>query len=489
MAAKLRYFIALITLVAIGLTFRSFKRYYEPIIESINDYTSPTALHTSTLRMFNKVCRFVDDREHWITVFIHGNFNTGLGLLSFRNIINDSLDGSTYEKVSQAIRKDPFFYQEQPILELGLKPISPSFFPAPTTGYRFAVHPIMSGYNQVLEHVKPRREINHYYTFGWSGLWSKTIRQKEGLRFYNSLAQERARLKAQGISPKIRIIAHSHGGNVSISLAAINEARKRIEGLSVVQKEPLPLETEEYLEACKSLLLEQKKATSVANYEQYPSGEPLKIHQLVMLGTPIQSETAHLVYLDTFKNVYSLYSDEDLIQILDWVSTKSWRSSRRFAALRPPSKHGTHVMQARIRIDHDLKAEQQAQQDTSWIGKIKRAFQTKKEPFHKDFWFLGWNKEYSQEAFPLKPLPLVVFAEFIIATLDKKPENCDADINLCLQSDALKATVTKYQELEPLITEEISADLIEDIKTKTIPWRPEGLSRRNMFDRLEQSLR
>ena len=54
---------------------------------------------------------------------------------------------------------------------------------------------------------------------------SKTYRLKEALRFYNALQEELIKLQHQGIYPKIRIITHSHGGNLSLNLAAINEAR------------------------------------------------------------------------------------------------------------------------------------------------------------------------------------------------------------------------------------------------------------------------
>ena len=62
--------------------------------------------------------------EPWITVFVHGTFGSVLGLLSFSSLINDDLDGSLYRKINRKMRYDPFFYQEQPILQKGLIPLT-----------------------------------------------------------------------------------------------------------------------------------------------------------------------------------------------------------------------------------------------------------------------------------------------------------------------------------------------------------------------------
>src|SRR5436305_15147496 len=66
-------------------------------------------------------------REPWIVVFIHGNFNTGLGLFSIKPVFRDSIKGTMYARVTRQMRKDPFFFQEQPILQRGLVEITPSF--------------------------------------------------------------------------------------------------------------------------------------------------------------------------------------------------------------------------------------------------------------------------------------------------------------------------------------------------------------------------
>src|SRR3990167_4478842 len=56
-------------------------------------------------------------REHWITVFIHGSFHTGLGLLSFFDVLNDRPHKTFYQKLTKKLRNDPYNYQEQIMLE------------------------------------------------------------------------------------------------------------------------------------------------------------------------------------------------------------------------------------------------------------------------------------------------------------------------------------------------------------------------------------
>ena len=52
---------------------------------------------------------------HELTIFIHGTFNPGLGLLNVFDLWGDKVENSRYAKIVGAMRDDAFFDQEQPI--------------------------------------------------------------------------------------------------------------------------------------------------------------------------------------------------------------------------------------------------------------------------------------------------------------------------------------------------------------------------------------
>lgn len=109
-----------------------------------------------------------------------------------------------------------------------------------------------------------------FYLFGWSGKLSFTARKRAAQELYDSLCtliteyQEKYNQR-----PYIRIITHSHGGNVALNLA------------SIVQ------ESDFYID------------------------------ELILLACPVQEKTKEYSNSPIFKKVISLFSTLDKIQILD----------------------------------------------------------------------------------------------------------------------------------------------------------------------------
>lgn len=116
--------------------------------------------------------------------------------------------------------------------------------------------------------------IDDIYFFGWSGKLSFKSRYKAAKKLHNQL---HALIKQyeinHGIKPSIRIISHSHGGNVALNLACFNNDMRLI------------------------------------------------IDELILMACPVQERTCNLTAHPMFKKIYSLYSRFDSIQILDpqWV--------------------------------------------------------------------------------------------------------------------------------------------------------------------------
>ncbi len=112
----------------------------------------------------------------------------------------------------------------------------------------------------------------YVYSFGWSGELSLPARQKASHDLFDHLKQLHYELlEKTGCAPIFIIIAHSHGCNVVLHLAEI----------------------------------------------QNSDGFELSIAKAIFLGCPVQQNTAHLISSSCFKRIYSLHSHTDMIQVMD----------------------------------------------------------------------------------------------------------------------------------------------------------------------------
>jgi hypothetical protein len=111
-----------------------------------------------------------------------------------------------------------------------------------------------------------------FYLFGWSGKLSFAEREKAATDLYSGLKKARSDYSTKyGQEPEIRLIAHSHGGNIA-------------------------------------LLLEKIKDPADINFA---------IQELILLAVPAQTQTMHYTQAPLFKKVYSLYSMLDILQVID----------------------------------------------------------------------------------------------------------------------------------------------------------------------------
>jgi hypothetical protein len=112
----------------------------------------------------------------------------------------------------------------------------------------------------------------HMYMFGWSGKMTFEAREQAARELHTELIDLLGCYeKNYGYRPKIRMITHSHGGNVALNLAVVKNEFK----------------------------------TSV------------DIEELILLACPVQDQTEPFVGDSIFKHVYSLYSNRDFFQVLD----------------------------------------------------------------------------------------------------------------------------------------------------------------------------
>ena len=275
-----------------------------------------------------------DKPEHWITIFMHGSFGSILALLDAQNVLKDNMSGTKYKKMISKMRKNPYFYQDQPMLQKGLVKVIPSFDLNTSADKTYAVYPITKAYETILNQVSPGKEKNHFYTFGWSGLMSQQRRRLEAIRFYNTLVQELETYKKNGITPKIRIITHSHGGNLALNFGAIKTVVSHLDTPETLTLHTQSTDKQESLQEMLSIMqqLPTKQQHTIKKgqkkFDYIPEKDDLVVHELILFGTPIQPETHDFAFNTIFKKVYNFYSDEDLVQDLDWVSTKKSSSEK-----------------------------------------------------------------------------------------------------------------------------------------------------------------
>jgi len=126
------------------------------------------------------------------------------------------------------------------------------------------------------------------YIFGWSGVLSPQARFEAAIQLYEELLTlSRNYVEKYQIKPRIRLITHSHGGNVALYLAQREKDQQ----------------------------------------------ENLVVDEFVILACPVQKETSHLLKSEMFKSVYSFYSTFDFIQTLDpqgaYNAKKQWSQNKK----------------------------------------------------------------------------------------------------------------------------------------------------------------
>lgn len=113
--------------------------------------------------------------------------------------------------------------------------------------------------------------LEHFYSFGWTG---KLDPEERKIAAYDLFCELKLLsdnyLKIFGVLPKFVLISHSHGGNVILHMAQIED----------------------------------------------PTCD-LIIDKAILLACPVQKYTAHLIHNKMFKRVYSLHSHTDIFQIAD----------------------------------------------------------------------------------------------------------------------------------------------------------------------------
>jgi len=425
----------------------------------------------------------------WMTIFVHGSFATTLGLISVFNVIKDNVRKTAYKQMSRLMRSDPFFFQMQPLQELGLKPVIPSF-ELPQATHKYAVLPIAAAYEVMSDLATHNNEKHLFYTYGWSGLISQYRRRSEAIKFYRALTEEYTRLQSSGISPKIRLIAHSHGGNLILNMAGIHALLTRA---STEKPTASEYSTHDELASMQALWEVLQKKTKE---HPLPTAH-FTIDEVIMLGTPIQPETVGFTQVPFFKHLYNLYSDDDIIQGMDWVSTRRYYSEKRIEHRHPLPAHAPLLTQIKITLnkphllikDPALLAKATSQDSSlSGLKDTLSALWTKmfgvrrskgsQDPLHKEFWFMSWKAHEleGQAQFHIQPYPYVILLPYIERLAEKIANTHDLDVHIKFNQDYVSLSAYAHDTVDKLGKVYIPRPLVHELQTMAQKWRPENVS-------------
>lgn len=444
----------------------------------------------------------------WLNIFVHGTFGTMVGILSINNVLKDKVRGTIYRDTNKGMRDNAYFFQTQPILERGLLPITPSFNIASTNKKILAAYPITKAFDEFLKITPLNNEKQCYYTFGWSGLISQNRRRLEAVRLFNELQEEVTALKKQNFEPKIRIMAHSHGGNLCLNLGAIVPILNS-KTFNAFHKYSLEEQADESIKQMLAIIkiLPSKEQALLEQgqkrFDYVPTEKKLSIDELILLGTPIQQETELFLFSPIFKKIYNVYSTQDSIQQLDWISTKNPVSKQRVdAALlaRMTKPTDKRIVQIKIMYERQVvmtpKRSQRIittenTQPASFFDTLLGTRPSSKDPGHKELWGLCWAAaKYSNNSLQsfLSPLPTIVMMPLILTMLKKHPSLLDVDLNLTPTNNKIGLFATKHNDEVVLDSSIIEASLLEDIKKQISSWETQDTSPRQDFKMMYQHL-
>lgn len=439
--------------------------------------------------------------QDWVVVLIHGSFGSLLGFLSTSDVLQDKVSGTTYRHTTKKMRDDDFYFKDQPILQRGLHALEPTFNIKQIGGKKYAVYPLAEAYQELQNIIRPNDEVLHFYTFGWSGLMSQKSRLFESIRLYNALSEITQTMNAQHTSLKTRIVAHSHGGNLALNLATVRKALKFI-GTDELKSFSLDPEENESIKKMVELLKTlpnkeiAKTKTGQKVYDYVPTNAHLHIDELIMYGTPIQPETECFATSDTFRQVYNFYSEGDLVQRMDWVTSKKPLSCQRispFPLLKKTHTAGScQIIQARLMTEKPIvngkiqianhkpdtkltSTEEPTVLQDLLSGKNIFVRQTN-DPTHKELWFMSWRDEKSAFSSFLNPLPVFVLTPLFIHLIQTTKHSSDLDINTMASPTELNIILANYQDgnIKGRVT--IPRSHINSFQQKIIDWRPDDIS-------------
>ena len=390
--------------------------------------------------------------ETWVTVFVHGimSIKPHLNMGNFMRLMKDDVENTVYSKTVENMRNDSYFYLNQAMQGFGLKKIDTN-----NIQKNNATNAIARIYDEI-DHLNGGiPKDNHYYTFGWSGLMSPTIRYRDAEKLFVTLVHELEHFWRQGITPKVRLIGYSHGANLCLNIAA-------------VRQDTFPL-------------------------------SKLTINELILIGLPVQTETDFLVSDQLFEKIYHVYSAADRIQPIDFFSFNRIFSRRHFKN-RYQFKVPDNLMQIQFKLVREVDSKKynnekrhQLTMDFDNPGIISGTSRLLRDasPGHIEFWFFGWSPQNYRDNFTLNPLPAFIVLPYVLHHIQQvedqliNPHPVIVDIRPEHEIMLIKQRKrNKFTKIVPFISKQELARL-SDIAYQT---QPDNFDAEEYNDRIQVAL-
>jgi len=302
-----------------------------------------------------------------MTVFIHGTIflpPSIVGAIKWvKSILGHEEKDPNFERISLYQRyvelsKGRTPYRNQPLSRLGLVPIDLDQV-VDKKAIEYFGHKIAHLYKRSYDYAYPNhKNLLKFYIYSWSGRLSKWHRMRYARELYDAVELESMRLsRFFGRPVKIHLVSHSHGSNVVL----LGELVRR---------------------------------------ERLAAGNPLliKIEKAISFGGPVQSETSSFVNSELFESYINIFSEQDNVQVADFISTRDWFSKRVYVP-KEGNSLPTSMRQVAIKVGRT-------------------------HPSHIELWLWGATPFYRSN-FPIYPLPVSVFAPVIVSLVEK----CDVSDN------------------------------------------------------------
>lgn len=355
--------------------------------------------------------------EVHITVFVHGSVFSAFFLMNPSQVINDSLKpDSLYVRTVARVRSYDVLEQDQILQKIGFHSVSQTTFDfdqlTEDQRKKAALHAVPA-YLACADTVRNYGVAHKAYTFGHLGLLSPTYRKFVAEQFYDALCKEIECLKHAYRTVRVHVVTHSHGGNVALNLAHWEEQKN----------------------------------------------QGLKIHSLAMLGCPIQIETAGFAYNPVFERVFNVYSDGDIVQNSDTVSTSGRASYRTLCDARlniTRNECANCVQDIRLHVNNDAR-------------RID----------HANMWLLGISKKACEH---LDPLPIAILLPLIMQHAQTVPET-DIDCNIISSPLQVRIQLRPYGQQQVIAqSNNVYSDASCWNKAVVASWRPDYSSRNAVFN-------
>lgn len=380
-------FIVLATAVALSIPYGIYR--YSQIQKQTTDANQPHNNHNPLTQNLSAV--------EGLTVFIHGTTGSSLNFCDPIHCFTQSASleereqknhKNRAEKIVESYRNHPAMRYDQMLDTEGLV-----IWDQEKASEQEAATYLIPAYQSLEKLAGIRAQHETYALFGWSGLLSQKARKDSGFELYKALINYQKEQRLNGKKDaRIRLITHSHGGNVALWLA---------EAEAIYQ-------------------------------------EGLTIETLVMLGAPIQEETAQYIASPVFSSIFLGYSTGDSVQRSDCISTQKRKSFAR--------------MQDLVDIESLKTTHPELQRYDILLGMNNNAAQVT----HINMWMSGRSLKLAPV---FGPLPLVIIIPQIIRAsyCTQLPTQSKLSIDAYKGSVVLEFFENPYQKHLP----------------HTIEWKPE----------------